>query len=217
MVSGFIVWRCWASTFFLLLFLYYLKTRRFRNLVVCFSCLLCLGIYHTVMRWYDRPCPSLVFYNVRGCPAIHCIAEDGTSWLNYADTLSDKRRLQAVAANYWRRHQLLPPIEVTADCQNVDFCRHQQIVFYHGCRICMVTDNRWRNKSAASPLFINYMYLCKGYNGRLEELTGLFSPSCILLDASLSDDRKQFFREECKRLHLHFITLSEEGSVRFLL
>lgn len=202
---------------FLLLFLYYLKTRRFRNLVVCFSCLLCLGIYHTVMRWYDRPCPSLVFYNVRGCPAIHCIAEDGTSWLNYADTLSDKRRLQAVAANYWRRHQLLPPIEVTADCQNVDFCRHQQIVFYHGYRICMVTDNRWRNKSAASPLFINYMYLCKGYNGRLEELTGLFSPSCILLDASLSDDRKQFFREECKRLHLHFITLSEEGSVRFLL
>ena len=113
------------------------------------------------MRWYDRPCPSLVFYNVRGCPAIHCIAEDGTSWLNYADTLSDKRRLQAVAANYWRRHQLLPPIEVTADCQNVDFCRHQQIVFYHGYRICMVTDNRWRNKSAASPLFINYMYLCK--------------------------------------------------------
>lgn len=202
---------------FLLLFLYYSKTRRFRNLVVCLSCLLCLGIYHTVMRWYDRPCPSLVFYNVRGCPAIHCIAEDGTSWLNYADTLSDKRRLQAVAANYWRRHQLLPPIEVTADCQNVDFCRHQQIVFYHGYRICMVTDNRWRNKSAASPLFINYMYLCKGYNGRLEELTGLFSPSCILLDASLSDDRKQFFREECKRLHLHFITLSEEGSVRFLL
>ena len=61
------------------------------------------------------------------------------------------------------------------------------------------------------------MYLCKGYNGRLEELTGLFSPSYILLDASLSDDRKQFFREECKRLHLHFITLSEEGSVRFLL
>ena len=202
---------------FLLLFLYYSKTRRFRNLVVCLSCLLCLGIYHTVMRWYDRPCPSLVFYNVRGCPAIHCIAEDGTSWLNYADTLSDKRRLQAVAANYWRRHQLLPPIEVTADCQNVDFCRHQQIVFYHGCRICMVTDNRWRNKSAASPLFINYMYLCKGYNGRLEELTGLFSPSCILLDASLSDDRKQLFRKECERLHLHFITLSEEGSVRFLL
>ena len=202
---------------FLLLFLYYSKTRRFRNLVICFSCLLCLGIYHMVMRWYDRPCPGLVFYNVRGCPAIHCIAEDGTSWLNYADTLSDKRRLQAVAANYWRRHQLLPPIEVMADCQNVDFCRHQQIVFYHGCRICMVTDNRWRNKSAASPLFINYMYLCKGYNGRLEELTGLFSPSCILLDASLSDDRKQLFRKECERLHLHFITLSEEGSVRFLL
>ena len=169
------------------------------------------------MRWYDRPCPSLVFYNVRGCPAIHCIAEDGTSWLNYADTLSDKRRLQAVAANYWRRHQLLPPIEVTADCQNVDFCRHQQIVFYHGYRICMVTDNRWRNKSAATPLYIDYLYLCKGYNGHLKELRLLFAPECIILDASLSEHRKQLFEEECKQSGLRFISLSEKGSVRFLL
>ena len=46
---------------FLLLFLYYSKTRRFRNLVICFSCLLCLGIYHTVMRWYDRPARALYF------------------------------------------------------------------------------------------------------------------------------------------------------------
>ena len=122
-----------------------------------------------------------------------------------------------VAANYWSRHQLLPPVEITADCQGVDFSRHQQIVFYHGCRICMVTDNRWRNKSAVSPLSINYMYLCKGYSGRLEELTRLFSPSFILLDASLSDDRKRLFREECERLGLHFLSLSEEGSVRFLL
>lgn len=169
------------------------------------------------MYGYDRPHSSLVFYNVRGCPVVHCIGEDRRSWLSYADTLPDKHRLQMVAANYWSRHQLLPPVEITTDCQGVDFSRHQQIVFYHGCRICMVTDNRWRNKSAVSPLSINYMYLCKGYSGRLEELTRLFSPSFILLDASLSDDRKRLFREECERLGLHFLSLSEEGSVRFLL
>ena len=116
------------------------------------------------MRWYDRPCPSLVFYNVRGCPAIHCIAEDGTSWLNYADTLSDKRRLQAVAANYWRRHQLLPRIEVTADCQNVDFCRHQQIVFYHGYRICMA---------------VSYTHLSGFHLQRYNIKSGLSSPPCF--------------------------------------
>lgn len=202
---------------FFLLFFYYSKTRRFRNLVICLSFLLCLGICHTVMYGYDRPHSSLVFYNVRGCPVVHCIGEDRRSWLSYADTLPDKHRLQMVAANYWSRHQLLPPVEITTDCQGVDFSRHQQIVFYHGCRICMVTDNRWRNKSAVSPLSINYMYLCKGYSGRLEELTRLFSPSFILLDASLSDDRKRLFREECERLGLHFLSLSEEGSVRFLL
>lgn len=202
---------------FFLLFLYYSKTRRPRILVICLSFLLCLAVYHTVMYGYDRPHSSLVFYNVRSCPVVHCIGEDGRSWLSYADTLSDKHRLRTVAANYWSRHKLQSPIEITTDYQNVDFCRHQQIIFYHGCRICMVTDNRWRNKSVVSPLSIHYMYLCKGYSGRLEELTRLFSPSCILLDASLSENRKQLFREECERLGLHFISLSEEGSVRFLL
>lgn len=202
---------------FFLLFFYYSKERKFRNLVLCFSLLLCLGVYHTAMCWYDRPHSSLVFYNVRGCPAVHCIRDDGRSWLSYADSLSDKHRLRTVAANYWNRHQLLPPIEVSADYQNTDFNCRQQIISYHGCRICMVTDNRWRNKSVASPLYINYMYLCKGYNGHLKELTRLFSPACIILDASLSDYRKQLFKDECRELGFHFISLSEEGSVRFLL
>ena len=83
--------------------------------------------------------------------------------------------------------------------------------------MCMVTDHRWRNKSAATPLYIDYLYLCKGYNGHLKELRLLFAPECIILDASLSEHRKQLFEEECKQSGLRFISLSEKGSVRFLL
>lgn len=200
-----------------LLFLYYIMKRRFKNLLLCLSFLLCLGIYHTAMRWQDRPRSSLVFYNIRGCPAVHCIENDGRSWLNYGDTLSDKARLQNVAANYWRHHQLLPPIEVEADYLDAGLFRRQQTLSFHDCRVCMITDDRWRTKTAAAPLSIHYLYLCRGYSGRLEELTRVFLPSCIVLDASLTNYRKRLLTDECEKLGLRFISLSEEGSVRFLL
>ncbi|WP_294477265.1 ComEC/Rec2 family competence protein [uncultured Bacteroides sp.] len=202
----------------LALLLYYLVKRRFSNLILCLCSILLLSTYHVTMHWVNRPQPSIVFYNVRGCPAVHCISSDRQSWIIYGDTLPDnKERLQRVANQYWNRCQLFPPKEVTADYQDARLRRHEQIISYQGCRVCMITDNHWRNKSAATPLYIHYLYLCKGYEGHLEELARLFSPSCVIIDASLSVYRKQLYEEECKQTGLRFISLSEEGSVRFLL
>ena len=36
------------------------------------------------------------------------------------------------------------------DYQDTALCCREQILSYHGRRICMVTDHRWRNKSAAT-------------------------------------------------------------------
>ena len=196
---------------------YYFANRGLKNLLICLFSILLLGVYHVSMSWVDRPLDSIVFYNVRGCPAVHCIDNNGNSRIVYGDSLSDKRQLYRVATNYWNHHQLLSPLEVTADYQDTALCCREQILSYHGRRICMVTDHRWRNKSAATPLYIDYLYLCKGYNGHLKELRLLFAPECIILDASLSEHRKQLFEEECKQSGLRFISLSEKGSVRFLL
>lgn len=219
---------------FLLLIFYYFINRRLRNLVVCLLSVLLLVTFHTTMYWKDHPRTSIVFYNVRGCPVVHCIKSDGRSWVCYGDTLANKKRLQRVSSNYWNRHHLLPPVEVNAityqsieaqcaadnpstDNQSPELCCQQQILSYHGCRIGMITDNRWRNKSASSPLSVHYLYLCKGYNGHMEELTHLFFPSCVILDASLSEYRKELLKNECKQFGIDFISLSEKGSVRFLL
>ena len=76
-------------------------------------------------------------------------------------------------------------------------------------------DNHWRNKTTVSPLYIQYLYLCKGYDGHLEELTRIFSISYVILDASLSEYRRHLLESECKQSGLRFISLSDEGSVRF--
>lgn len=205
--------------FYLILFclLYYWAVRSGKSLIAGLVCVLFLVSFHAVMLFNDRPRESLEFYNVHGCPVAHCIAADGRSWLAYGNSPPDEARLYRMMSRHWQHLHLAKPQPVTADCDAGIFSSYNQILSFGGCRVCMVSDNRWRNKSDAQPLYVDYLYLCKGYDGRLEGLTGLFSFKTVILDASLTDYRREAYKQECRQLGIHFISLAEKGSVRFLL
>lgn len=200
-------------------FFCYLCHRRYARLVTALVLLAAWGAVHSFAVWTDRPRTSIVFYNVRGCPAVHCIESSGHSCIQYADSLSNRQRLRQTAANYWHHCHLYPPAEGSRDSVGQHFFRRQQLICWHGQRVCMVTDNRWKQQRTddGAACRVDYLYICKGYTGQLAALTRLFLPGCVILDSSLSDYRRNCLKEECQQNHLHFISLSDEGSVRFLL
>lgn len=199
-------------------FFCYLCHRRYARLVTALVLLAAWGAVHSFAVWTDRPRTSIVFYNVRGCPAVHCIESSGHSCIQYADSLSNRQRLRQTAANYWHHCHLYPPAEGSRDSVGQHFFRRQQLICWHGQRVCMVTDNRWKQQRTDGAVCrVDYLYICKGYTGQLAALTRLFLPGCVILDSSLSDYRRNRLKEECQQNHLHFISLSDEGSVRFLL
>ena len=201
----------------LLCWMYYQTIRSGKSLLTCLCCVLFLCTFHVAMLLNDRPQESLTFYNVRGCPVAHCMAADGRSWLAYGDSLPDETKLHRAVSRHWQHLHLETPQPVTVDCDEPAFSSYNRILSFSGRRVCIVSDNRWRNKLASQPLFIDYLYLCRGYDGRLEWLTELFTFQTVILDASLSDYRREAFKRECRQLGFHFISLSEKGSVRFLL
>lgn len=200
-------------------FFCYLCHRRYARLVTALVLFAAWGAVHSFAVWTDRPRTSIVFYNVRGCPAVHCIESSGHSCIQYADSLSNRQRLRQTAANYWHHCHLYPPAEGSRDSVGQHFFRRQQLICWHGQRVCMVTDNRWKQQRTddGAVCRVDYLYICKGYTGQLAALTRLFLPGCVILDSSLSDYRRNRLKEECQQNHLHFISLSDEGSVRFLL
>ena len=202
---------------FLFLLGYYLNTCKARGLIIGTFCLLAVCTCHMVRQANDRPKPGFVFYNVRNCPAVHCLAADGHSWLIYADSIPDTSRLRKAVSGYWNRLHLEPPQAIITDYTGDMLAYRDHILSYSGQRICVVSDNRWRNKWAAQPLSIDYLYLCKGYDGCLKELLELFTVRTVILDASLSDRRRQAYGKECRQLDLPFISLPDEGSVSFML
>lgn len=202
---------------FLFLLGYYLNTCKARNLILSVFCLLAVCTCHMVRQANDRPKPGFVFYNVRNCPAVHCLAADGHSWLIYADSIPDTSRLRKAVSGYWNRLHLEPPQAIITDYTGDMLAYRDHILSYSGRRICVLSDNRWRNKWAAQPLSIDYLYLCKGYDGCLKELLELFTVRTVILDASLSDRHRQAYGKECRQLGLPFISLPDEGSVSFML
>lgn len=51
-----------------------------------------------------------------------------------------------------------------------DVWQQDSIYHYKGMNICVLVDNRWRSRSVDSLLDIDYMYLCKGFKGKIAPL-----------------------------------------------
>lgn len=95
--------------------------------------------------------------------------------------------------------------------------QQDSIFHYKGLNVCVLTDNRWQNKSAGRLLNIDYMYLCKGFKGKIAPLQKMFRIRKIILDTSLGSYKSNLLKEECRSLGLDYIDMSPKGSFRILL
>ena len=184
-----------------------------RNAYQALFALLLAVSYHTAFRVLDAPRRGIVFYNVRGCPAVHCLSDGSHSWLVCADSLPDTSRLRRVLASHWNRLRLSEPQVVTGTYSSPALQKRGRMLFYAGKSICLLHDDGWRNRMSDRPVTVDYLYLSKGYKGGMEELTPLLSIGTVVLDASLSARQRERIIGECVRLGIPYFSLSEKGSV----
>lgn len=160
---------------------------------------------------YHRCSPAQhCFYNVRGCPAVHCLADNSASWLVCADTLPDVTRLERSLSSYWNRLRLERPDVIEGDCLLPEISVRNKTVFYAGKRICLLYDDRWGNKISGVPVSIDYLYVSHGYKGDMQELVSLFEVGTVVIDASLSEYYRERIISDCVRLGIPYLPLSEK-------
>lgn len=186
---------------------------------ICFALLALLAVvsWHSLSIMSNASRQGIAFYSVRGCPVVHCMADNRHSWLACADSLPDMPRLCRALSPHWNRLHLETPRLVAGDYTTSGLSMRNQIVSYAGKRICLLSDNRWRNKNSSHPLSVDYLYVSKGYQGGIEELTSSLSMGMVVLDASLSDYYQNKIANDCVRLGIPYLLLSQKGSYRILL
>ena len=187
------------------------------NVYIALSGLLLGAAYHSYSSVADAPRRSIVFYNVRGCPSVHCLADNSRSWLVCADSLSDTSYLQRALSPYWNRLHLECPAVIAGDYSAPDISVRNRIVFYAGKRICLLCDDRWRNKVSGATVTIDYLHVSQGYKGSIREFASLFDVGTVVVDSSLSGYYRNRLIDDCISLGIPYLLLSEKGSVRILL
>lgn len=202
-------------TFYLILILLALYfVGKYRKAILCAGVsLLLLCIYHTYHQLLNRDNSSIVFYNNRSYPAIHFVESRDVSFLVTTENKEIMEPLQRSYQRYWDSKQLKTPKLIIEDCSVSDFWKLDNIIYFRGKTVCVLADNRWRNKMVDKPLIIDYLYVCKGYKGRLAEIATLFKTKKVLLDSSLNTYRLAELKEECTLLGWDFISILEKGSL----
>lgn len=189
-----------------------------RNTYVALSALLLCTSCHSFSAIIHTPQRSLVFYNVRGCPSVHCLTDGSCSWLVRSEDSAGVSYLQRALSPYWNRLHLERPTLITGDCSLPELSVRNQIVSYAGKRICLLYDNRWQHKTADAPIAIDYLYVSRGYKGDLKELLPLFTVGTVMFDSSFSAYYRERMINDCiRRGGDSYLSLSEKGSVRILL
>ena len=216
--------RIWIDGWELLLFYLFLlwMCRGFRRCTAANVRLALVGLlfcvsYHTFATLRNAPRRSITFYNVRGCPAVHCLTDGARSWLIDADSLSDRHYLQRALSPHWNRLHLAPPAWMANDCSLPELTYRDRMLFYGGKSVCFLTDNRWLDKVAEKKLPLDYLYVTHGYRGNLRALSSLFAIGTVVLAPSLSIARRRQMQGDCSRLGIPCLSLSEKGSVGILL
>lgn len=210
------IWLCSADVlgFYLILTFgaMYLVRRNRKSLLVSLCLLLGLCSYHAIHNYNQQRISSIIFYNTRNYPAVHFIESRQESYLVAAQSSKSVDKLRNITERFWNKLNLDTPVTVEVDYNKNSFWKRKDVMSFHGQTVCMIKDDNWRNKEAGNPLTIDYLYLCKGYSGRLAWLMNLFTVKKVILDSSLGDYRRETFEGECKELGLDYISLSEKGS-----
>lgn len=196
----------------ILLAIVFLYHRKPRFLIAAICIMICLNVYKVVELHINQPVNSIVFYNVRNCPAIHCIAENRNSWLVYADSIADTQRLERAISGYASRLRLHQHVAVNTDYEQDNLIRLQNIVWYHGKKIAIIHSNEWNFVTTTTPIEVDYLYVCNGYRGAMETLTRTFSAQQVIIDASITASRRKKIIRECNELNIPYLS-THEGAV----
>ena len=197
--------------------LLYVRKGRRRLLVGGIGMLALLLMVHVGMVFPKTRRAEIVFYHIKNCPSIHLIESDGTSYVVSGADAGVVEKLEKVASRFWKKENVKKPMLIRSDTDGFEGCIEENIIVWHGIKIGLISDNRWRNKSVLQKLELDYLFLCKGFNQDVESLLPLFKINRVVLDASLSKYEVERFKKECQRLGLDFVDIASEGSQRIFL
>lgn len=199
----------------------WLSHRYFRH-VTWLKTLLCLCLLLSVVSVVENRrreiSPCLVFYNNPSCPAVHVIGSPRRSYLFPLNADGTDEKMAYIKETFWRKRLAMPPVTVVGDYRDRRVRASSGLVrLKDGVSFLMLHDGRWNGVKGNVRADVDYIYLCHGYRGDLQQMSVLFRPRCVVLDASLRPRERQRYMHACKSLGWTFYDMETQGALKVAL
>ena len=198
----------------LLLLLAYGTYRRPR--ILCAVVLIAVGttVYAMFRVQNDDTNTQLIFYNQRNNPAVQLIYSSSCSYLITPPVDSAFEKTQQIASGFWERRLKEKPLWIAVSYSDERVKYADGLLYAPGMTLLMLHDDTWNKRTSATRFKLDYLYLCRGYKGRLDDLSMMFKPKCVILDASLGDYYSKIYRGECVKLGWKCYAIREKGALK---
>lgn len=160
-----------------------------------------------------RTVPQIVFYNSPSTPAVQFIASPGRTWIwtEERDSLMADEALAPVAGRFWSRRGITAHPYVAGALNTPELKAREQIFHFGGLSTAIVSDNRWERRHPKHPISVDYLYLTRGFRGQLAGIG--FRPRTVVLDASLSENRRRQIARQCRAAHVPYYDIALQGAL----
>ena len=195
--------------------------RRRRWMLLGVGCLLftcgCLEIKALHERIQRKQTPELIVYNARNAMAVHVILSSEEHYLWTTDSIRVSQALNYISTSYWKERNLrevsylvedtlLHALKVKNNVMQVGNYRIARVGYYKDAPLPSVVPD--------TPLDVDALLLQRGSTVPLSQLLRYYSPAVLILDASLSSQRKQEYFDAAQAVGLTAFDIAENGAYR---
>jgi hypothetical protein len=168
-------------------------------------------------RKEQRQTPELIVYNVRNAMAVHVILSSEEHYLWTTDSVRTSQALNYISTSYWKERNLsevsylvedtlLHALKVKNNVMQVGNYRIARVGYYKDAPLPSVVPD--------TPLDVDALLLQRGSTVPLSQLLRYYSPAVLILDASLSYQRKQEYYDAAQEVGLVAHDIAENGAFR---
>ena len=138
--------------------------------------------------------------------------DKGKNYIFRVDTLNDMDKIYRMGNNFWMKNDLGLPDTIPQKVPTGNLYINKPFLYFQGKYILILDSSRWRNTTARHRLKVDYAVICKGFSGKLTDLTNLFVFDSIIISADVNHFKKEALIKECRRLHLNCFPIKDKGT-----
>ena len=195
--------------------------RRRRWLLLGFAgVILTCGVLEMVALWERRGKEGdseLIIYNTRNAMAVHVLLSSEEYYLWTADSVRAEQALNYISTSYWDARNMqqvrylmtdtwLPALKIKGGVMQVGTYRLAKVGYYKEAPLPPVAPR--------VPFPVDALLLQRGCTAPLPELLRYYSPSVLVLDASLNGQRRREYLDAAQTAGINIYDVSENGAFR---